>query len=248
MLRAFADGTLFGELLGPEPARVLALHGWRRTHEDFRPALGGLPVLALDLPGFGASPPPPEAWPTADYAQAVAQVLGELERPVVLVGHSFGGRVAVHLAASRPDDVAAVVITGVPLLKTERSGRPSKPPWRFRLGRSLHRRGLLSEERMEALRRRYGSEDYRAATGVMRDVLVRAVNETYEHQLRAIGQPVELLWGARDTAAPPAVAEAAGALLADARVTVLEDAGHLVPTESPAALRDAVERALAVTR
>ena len=60
-------------------------------------------------------------------------------------------------------------------------------------------------ERMESLRQRYGSEDYRLATGVMRTVHVRAVNETnesYEEQLRRIACPVELVWGDDDTAAP----------------------------------------------
>ena len=248
MLRAFAGGTIFGELLGPEPPRVLALHGWRRTRDDFRTSLGGLPVLALDLPGFGASPPPPDPWSTARYAEAMADVLPELERPSVVVGHSFGGRVAVRLAAARGGDVAALVLTGVPLLPAPTAGRRPRPPWQFRLGRALHRRRLLSQARMEHLRQRYGSEDYRLATGVMRGVLVQAVNETYEDALAALRCPVELVWGERDTAAPPAVAETAAALVADSRLTVVPGTGHLVPTGAPEALRAAVERAMAVTR
>ena len=55
---------------------------------------------------------------------------------------------------------------------------------------------------MEALRRRRGSDDYRNATGVMRDVLVIAVNEDYEDLLPRITCPVELVWGDDDTAAP----------------------------------------------
>src|SRR5580692_1025745 len=186
MLRSFAGGDLFGETWGVPPARVLALHGWRRTHSDFVGVLGPgskigpTSALALDLPGFGASPPPPEAWGSADYAELIARVLGEggaglPEAPVVVLGHSFGGRVAVHLAASNPELVRALVLTGAPVARRE--GPVRKPPVGFRLVRSAHRAHLVGEERMERARKRYGSADYAAAEGVMRQVLVRLLAE-----------------------------------------------------------------------
>ena len=253
MLKSFADGALFGETIGSGAPRVLALHGWRRDRSDFRRALDGLDALTLDLPGFGASPPPSEAWGAAGYAAALAPVLESFDAPPVVLGHSFGGRVAVHLAASTPDRVGALVLTGVPLLRpaaadgAASAGR--KAPLAFRVARSLHRRGLFPDERMEALRRRHGSADYRAASGVMRDVLVRVVNETYEEQLRAVRCPVELVWGDDDTAAPLDVAERAAAMLGDrATLTVLPGAGHLTPSTAPDALRMAAERRMKALR
>ena len=243
MLRSFAEGALFGEVFGDGRPRVLALHGWRRDRADFRLVLDGLDAVALDLPGFGASPPPPEAWGSADYAKAVLPVLDELAAPPVVVGHSFGGRVAVHLAAAAPDRLGALVLTGVPSL-VRRETPPAKSPLRFRVARALHRRGLVSDDRLEALRRQYGSEDYRAASGVMRDVLVRLVNEDYEEQLAAISCPVELVWGDTDTAAPLADAERAAARLADAHLTVVPGAGHLTVRTAPDAIRAAIERGL----
>jgi pimeloyl-ACP methyl ester carboxylesterase len=246
VLKAFDSGRLFGTVhKSGGPPRVLALHGWRRTSSDFDKTLAGLPVgaLALDLPGFGASPEPPDVWGTEDYAKAVSAVLPELETPTVILGHSFGGRVAVRLAASRPDDVAGLVLTGVPLLRTAPSGRPALS---FRVARWLHRKGVLSDDKMEALRRQHGSADYRAAVGVMRDVFVRVVNESYEDDLRAVRCPVELVWGDDDAEARLAVAEQAAAILGDrARLTVLPGAGHLTPLTAPDQLRAAVERALA---
>lgn len=241
MLRAFADGRLFGVGWGSERASVLALHGWGRSSEDFAATLRGLDAVALDLPGFGATPAPPEAWGSAEYAGAVAAALDDLDVPVVVVGHSFGGRVAVHLAAARPESVAGLVLTGAPVARRPgaTAGRPSLA---YRAGRALHRRGLLPEARMDALRRRYGSRDYLAATGVMRAVHVRLVNETYEAQLAAITCPVELVWGDDDADVPVAVAEAARSRLAQATLTVVPGAGHLTPLTAPDALRDAVHR------
>ena len=238
MLKAFAGGRLFGSLHGAPPPRVVALHGWGRTHRDFDATLAGLDALALDLPGFGATPPPPEPWGAAAYAATVAEAI---EAPAVVVGHSFGGRVAVHLAVARPDLVQALVLTGVPLLRPPGAVR-RKPKLSFRVARALHRRRLVSDARIEAMRQRYGSADYRAAQGVMRAVHVTAVNETYEDELRALRCPVELVWGADDADVPVSVAHAAVELLADARLTVLPGVGHLVPTAAPADLRAAIDR------
>lgn len=241
MLRAFADGRIFGVASGSGRATVLALHGWGRSSEDFAATLSGLDAVALDLPGFGATPPPPEVWGAAGYAEAVAGVLSELGTPVVVVGHSFGGRVAVHLAAGRPEAVAGLVLTGAPLVR--RPGAVAAPPaLAYRVGRALHRRGLFPESRMDALRRRYGSRDYLAATGTMRGVHVKVVNETYEEQLAAIACPVELVWGDDDNEVPLAVAEAARSQLARATLTVVAGAGHLTPLTAPDALRDAIAR------
>jgi pimeloyl-ACP methyl ester carboxylesterase len=243
VVRAFDSGRLFGVVHGGQPPRVLALHGWRRTSADFDRALAGLDALALDLPGFGASPPPPEAWGAADYAKAVSAVLADMDTPVVVLGHSFGGRVAVHLAADRPEAVRALVLTGVPLIRRAPTG--AHPPFAFRAARWLNRRGLLPDARMEALRRKHGSDDYRAATGVMRDVLVRSVNESYEAELGRVQCPVELVWGDDDTAAPFSIAQQAASILGDhAAVTVLPGAGHLTPLSAPDQLRAALERYL----
>ena len=243
MLKAFAGGRLFGVRAGSGRPSVLALHGWARSSEDFAATLDGLDAVALDLPGFGATPPPPEPWGAAGYAAAVAEVFPELDTPAVLLGHSFGGRVAVHLAAAHPDAVAGLVLTGAPLVR--RPGATArKPALAYRVGRTLHRKGLLPDDRMEALRRRYGSRDYLAATGVMRGVHVTVVKETYEDQLRAITCPVELVWGDDDAEVPVSVAEAARVLLARATLTTVPGAGHLVPITAPAALHDAVRRVL----
>ncbi len=242
MLRAYLGGEVFGVARGADKPPVLALHGWGRNHRDLTTALGDIPHLAVDLPGFGTSPSPPTVWGGEDYARHLAPLLDELTLPAVVVGHSFGGRIAVHLAATRPGAVGALVLAGVPLL--HRQGRPSRPPRRFRLGKALHRLGVLSDSRMEQLRERHGSADYRQAHGVMRSILVKAVNESYESQLERITCPVELIWGDADTAAPAAIASRAESLLADARLTLIARGDHFTPLTQPGELRAAVNRRL----
>ncbi len=248
-LRAFGAGQIFGVTHGTAPVRVVALPGWMHTVSDWGATLGllaadGIGSVALDLPGFGgATPEPPQAMGSAGYAEAVAPVLDELDGPVVVVGHSFGGRVALHLAVAHPAAVVALVLTGVPRLMAS-TAPAAKAALGYRIARALHRRGILPEARMEELRRRSGSADYRnAVSPTMRNVLVAATNEHYEAELRASTCPVELVWGETDTAAPLEMARRAAALLGDrATMTVLSGVDHFTPLKAPEALAAAVRR------
>ena len=243
MLQAVADGRVFVERSGDEPPQVIGLHGWGRMRTDLLPALRGFSYASLDLPGFGHSPEPAPGSGSRAYAALCADVLAELTpEPCVLVGHSFGGRVAVCLAAEHPELVRGLVLTGVPLLRRESAG---KPALRYRIGRSLHRHGLLSDDRMEALRQKYGSADYRAASPVMRTVLVEVLAESYDDELRRLHCPTTLVWGARDTAAPLAVAEAALAITPHAELQVIAEADHDLPLTHPDAIASACRAQLA---
>lgn len=241
MLSTFNEGMLFGERRGTEPLAVLLLHGWGRSHGDYdrvAPALG-LPSIALDLPGFGATPQPSRGWSSRDYAEAVLPVLDEAEAPVIVVGHSHGGRVALELATIAPQRIAGLVLIGAPLLRPALSPTPSLS---YRILRWLHARHLYSDEAMERRRRNSGSADYRNASGVMRETLVTVVNESFEKELAALRCPVRLLWGEQDRDVPVALAQSIETVLSssDVSLTVIPGVGHLVPTTAPESVVEAV--------
>ena len=99
--------SLIDEVIGESTTHHLVfLHGWGGSRESLR----GIGILfqhthrvhLIDLPGFGEAPPPPPDWDTIHYTDLVQQyLLDRLPGTVVLVGHSFGGRVSVRLAARR---------------------------------------------------------------------------------------------------------------------------------------------------
>lgn len=240
-LRSFLGGAMFAEVYGEQPPDVMALHGWGRRGNDFNAVLEGFSAIAPDLPGFGASPVPDEVIGAEAYADIVAGILDLFDRPPVLVGHSFGGRVAVCLAAKHPDRVGPLILTGVPLIRLE-TGR--RPPVGYRLVRWLNSVGVVSDERLEREKRSRGSADYRAASGVMRDILVKVVNESYEGQLSRIAGPVQLIWGGDDADVPVSVAETAQSLIRDVSLEVLPGVGHFVPIQAPEPLRKAIDEAL----
>jgi pimeloyl-ACP methyl ester carboxylesterase len=224
LLTSLADGTLLAEKSGSAPPRVVALHGWARSGADFSRIVDGLDAVSIHLPGFGITPPPPAVWGSEDYAESLAAAI-EPFGPVVVVAHSFGGRVAVRLAARRPDLVSGLVLTGVPLVRLVAAPTPALG---FRILRSLARAGLVSKKAMEKQREKRGSADYRNARGVMRDVLVRTINENYHSDLGRITAPTRMVWGENDTSAPADAGLAASKLVVESTFRVVPGAGHLL--------------------
>lgn len=240
-IQALADGRVLAQRIGGSPARIVALHGWGRSGNDFVEILAGLDALAIHLPGFGPAAAPESVWGTAEYARLVADAIEPLG-PVVLVGHSFGGRIAVRLAASRPELVSALVLTGAPLV---RLAPASKPSLSYRFAKALHRIGLIPDSVMESRRSKAGSADYNAAQGVMRDIMVTTVNENYDDDLAKITTPTWMVWGEHDTAAPTAAGKVASQKIRGAHWTVVPGEAHLLTPALGAAVRNAVEEARA---
>jgi len=118
---------------GEGPA-VLLLHQTPRSADEFRDVLprlaaAGHRAIAMDTPGFGASPPvAPATIPAwADAAAALLAARG-VERAHV-VGHHTGGCVAVALAARHPGRVASLVLSSTPYVDAaERARRAGRPP------------------------------------------------------------------------------------------------------------------------
>ncbi|BAU31816.1 alpha/beta fold hydrolase [Microcella alkaliphila] len=234
MITSLAGGRVLAEKHGSTPPRVVALHGWGRDGTDFETVLSGLDAVSIHLPGFGPAPAPESAWGTGQYAELVADAIAAYA-PVVLVGHSFGGRVAVRLAAARPELVSGLVLTGVPLVRLT---APTPPPTSYRLARWANRRGIISDRRMEAIRRRRGSSDYRAAQGVMRDILVRVVGETYDDALGTLRCPVRMVWGQNDTDAPTDAGRVASERIGGSRFRVVDGTAHLMTGDLELAVRE----------
>ncbi len=207
----YNGGVLVSERSGTEDAHthMLFLHGWGANRESLR----GIATLfqhthrvhLFDLPGFGDAPVPPEPWGTIDYADLVQQyMLEHVQGNAILIGHSFGGRVSVRVAARRLSHVHGLVLLGVP-------GLPLPAASRTRLRRSgirLLRRVLtllqpvIGQPALDWHTRRFGSKDYQAA-GALRPVLVRTVTEDLTESASAIACPTLLVWGADDAEAPP---------------------------------------------
>lgn len=196
-------------------------------------------VVQFDFPGFGASEEPREAWDVDAYADFFLKLMDALEiRKAVLLGHSYGGRVIIKLAAreSIPFEISRIVLV-------DSAGILPKKTWRqkMKIKRYKALKKLVSlkfvyricPELIDEWKSRQGSEDYRNATPMMRQCMVKAVNEDLTELLPLIRQETLLIWGDLDTATPIADAKLMEEQIPDAGLAVIPGTGHFCFLEKP---------------
>lgn len=219
---------------------VVFLHGWGSDMSAFgffsKPLVSeGYRVIMIDLPGHGKSEEPPRPYSVEDMARAVLSVISsaEVEKPT-LVGHSNGGRIIIKLTAQMGYEAKSLVLMDSAGIIPKRGIEYKIKVASYKLGKKLILAfgGKNKEEKLEAFKKKRGSADYRGASGVMRDTMVKIVNEDLEPVLPKISVPTLLLWGKDDTATPISDGKKMNALIKGSGLFEMEG-GHWAFAQSP---------------
>jgi pimeloyl-ACP methyl ester carboxylesterase len=219
-----------GAAPGNAPVHVIWGHGWGQDHRVFLPLASALERLAthslIDFPGFGESPPPPTNWATEDYADAVADWLSTLPRTRrIWVGHSFGCRVGLQLAARHPDIIDGLfLIAAAGLPRTRTLFQRLRLKVRVAAYKTLKFLPRLGIDMM-AMRNKLGSADYRSA-GPMRATFIKVVQEDLTDTARRVLCRVQLVYGALDDETPPEIGRRLAKLIPNASMIVLPRFDH----------------------
>ncbi len=195
---------------------VVLLHGWGQNIQMMDPLgklLKNCRITILDLPGFGSSMEPSFAYNISDYASLLHEFCKELkiDNPI-LIGHSFGGRIAIYYASIYP--VSKLVLFGSPFIKRENDSL------KLKVFKSLKKIKFLNNF-AEVMKNHLGSEDYKNASGVMRQILVNTVNTDLSSNASKITCPTLLIWGNNDEAVPVSEAKKLESLIDDSALIVL---------------------------
>ena len=197
---------------------IVLLHGWGQNIEMMRPIGDNFQnrfrITILDFPGFGESEEPKEAWTIEDYELMLEEFLKKVnvKKPIV-IGHSFGGRVAIRYSARNP--ISKLVLFGCPCIRIQEE---------LSLGVKILKKlktlpGLNGLG--EYMKKFIGSRDYKAASPIMRQTLVNVVNEDLSKFAREIEEPTLLIWGTNDTEAPLNEAKELEKIMLDAALITL---------------------------
>lgn len=212
---------------------IILMHGWGCNHTTLASieniALScGYRVINVDFPGFGDSQEPNDVWGVEMYTRLIEQLAAELGiKSPILLGHSFGGRVAI-LYASR-NDVDKMILVDSAGIKPKRS---LKYYWKVYSFKTLKRIMYLmygkenAERRLDRRRAKAGSSDYANASPMMRRILSKVVNEDLTDKLTKISAPTLLIWGENDTATPLTDAKKMERLIPDAGLVSFPGCGH----------------------
>lgn len=197
---------------------IILLHGWGQNIEMMQP-LGNLladnyHITIIDLPGFGKSKEPKVALSVMDYTDIVHSLVEKLNiKKPTLIAHSFGGRISICYGATY--EVEKLVLCGSPCVRTKKG---------LTLKEKILKtaKKLPGMEKVADIAKNYiGSTDYKNASPIMKEILVKTVNEDLSDYARKIKVPVILIWGEYDEAAPIEEGRMLEGLLQDGAMIVL---------------------------
>lgn len=226
---------------GSGPA-VLLLHGWGSNLKSFTSLINLLKtkyrVLALDYPGFGESDILKKSFTVDDYCDIVVEFLKNLEvESVILVGHSYGGRIILKLNNRKnlPFAIEKNVLIDAAGLKDKKDLRIKLKVATFKSLKYIFNLLPISkvkkDEMIKALRMKFGSSDYANAPKVLQDTLVKSVNEDLTWCLDNMKESL-IIWGDKDTVTPLWMAKLMETKIRNSGIVLL-NGGHFSYLDDP---------------
>ena len=207
---------------------VLCLVGWGQDSQMFQPTADHLAdrfrVTVVDYPGFGQSESMHETWDVDGYVQWLDALLKVLDvKDPIIIAHSFGARLAIKYQLTRP--VHKLILTGAAGIRPKRSLDTVLRIYSFKVLKQIFKLPFLVKYQ-EPLLKLFGSEDYKAISGVLRASFVKIVNEDLTPYLKHIEVPTLLIWGDQDDATPLWMGKKMEKEIKDAGLVIFENDGH----------------------
>jgi pimeloyl-ACP methyl ester carboxylesterase len=243
-------GSMSARDTGNDIPTAVILQGWGTSYDLYDSVASAIAdryrVVQFDLPGFGDSDEPEEAWNVDAYSDFFCKFMQELGiSKAVLIGHSYGSRIIIKLAArdDLPFEIDKIVIIDGAGVVPERSLSMRLKVKKFRAIRKFLTWKpvyALFPEVIDYWLSCQGSDDYRNSSPVMKKCLVMAVNEDLKHLMPEVKQEVLLVWGDADTATPIGDAHIMEEKMPNAGLAIFEGAGHYSFLEQPVLFRNVI--------
>ena len=228
---------------------LIILHGWGVTADHWRGVLeclekAGFAAFAPDLPGFGKSQAPARGWSLLDYEMFVEHFSQALNLPLfALLGHSFGGRVAIMVAWKTPQKLSKFILVDSAGVTPRNKLRLAAYRFFTKVGKYIFTLAGLRLLRKPARKIIYwvsGTYDYYAQTGSMRETFQNVIGKDLTPYLKDIKTPTLILWGAQDRMTPVSDAHILHKGIAGSALRIFEDMGHSGHVANPSLIADEI--------
>ena len=256
--------------MGKGPVLVF-LHGWGCDWQIWYPLVAPLSetyrLILLDLPAFGQSSTPPTPWQSPNYAAWLTATLEELipREKFVLIGHSFGGKVATYFVADNSVPVASTPTTTKAaaestsirkqlkaLVLIDSGGLPAPLSTRQKIQQRIVslipagiKHALSAQLKAVILDKLGAATDHLRSTPAQREILRATIHERVDELLPRVHVPTLLIWGEHDQDTPLKQGHQFSAGIPFAQLTVIPHAKHFPFLDQPQATLQELQSFLA---
>lgn len=228
------DGLKINYIDEGQGANILLLHGWGGSIQTMMPIFNILKnkcrVIAVDLPGFGESDLPDKPWNSYDYAEYMKKFIEKMNlKDIILFGHSHGGRISIILGSRYKDYIKKLILIDSAGIIPKRSIKYYFKVYGFKILKKIYTAfstGDNKEEKLEKFYKKFGSTDYKESQGVMRQTMVKVINDNLLKSLPGISAPTLLIWGEKDEDTPVYMGKIMEDNIKDSGLIILKGAGH----------------------
>ncbi len=205
---------------------VLFLHGWGCDHTVWNKITPSLSknncVMTVDFLGFGQSDKPTKKLTVFDYCENIANFITQQKcKKLTVVGHSFGGRVAVLLGAKYPQLVDKIVLVDSAGLKRF-SLVLSIKVLLHKIKKWLVKIKVLNKKCLES----DGSSDFKTVEPFLRDTFLSVINTRLDDYARQITASTLLIWGKNDKETPYWIGKKYNKLIHNSALVTFNNCGH----------------------
>lgn len=214
---------------------IVFLHGWAADKKSFlwvKDYIKNHTLLFLDFAGFGESNEPERPYSVFNYAQELKNLLDEFEiEKLMLVGHSFGGRVGIKFAA-----IYQQVYFDFKLCLIDSAG--IKPRRGFGYFFKVYKYKILKKiakkhKNIEKYISKCGSDDYKKLSPIMKESFKLIVNEDLSCDAKSVTNPTIIVWGEKDKDTKLYMARKLNKLIKYSRLFIIKNAGHFSFLDNP---------------
>lgn len=235
----------------PEKPTILVLHGWGASSSSWKKVkklLDNLGFLTItpDLPGFGQEPEPIQTWDIDDYVEWVNQFcLKNNLTNFILLGHSFGGRLAIKFSVKYPQKIKKLILFSA-------AGVTHRPKTKLSLLKlfsktaniilSLPVLNLLKKPLRKGFYGLLGTRDYYfLSSKVMLETFKKVIEDDLSSFLNKISIPTFIVWGEKDMLTPIQDAKLINKEIPNSILKIIPNSSHYLHTREPEKLVKAIK-------
>lgn len=210
---------------------IIILHGWsisESNQEKWQPFIDQLRQLNftvdfLKLPGLSTKIDQP--WTLDDYITWLHQELATFEKPIVLLGHSFGGQLAIKYVARFQSEVSHLVLidsAGIRDTSVLAMAKRSVFYWLAKIGKQFVSHDFFRQFLYKIAR----ETDYYKADTIMRQTMANVLDDEVKLDLPNISTQTLIIWGRQDRVTPLSLSHLFNQGIKDSQLVTIDEARH----------------------